>query len=65
MASLCVKLQKGADFRKWANVIIKNQRLGRLEQRVSKTEEKIDFFSKTAATIKNNTIFAKNRLWKN
>ena len=44
-------------FRKWANTILKdyllkgysiNQRFERLEQRVSKTEEKIDFFVRTA-----------------
>ena len=44
-------------FRKWANSILKeyllkgysvNQRIERLEQRVSKTEEKIDFFVRTA-----------------
>jgi len=44
-------------FRKWANKILKeyllrgyaiNQRFEHLEKRVSKTEEKIDFFVKTA-----------------
>ncbi len=44
-------------FRKWANKVLKdhllkgysiNQRFERLEQRVSKTEEKIDFFVRTA-----------------
>lgn len=44
-------------FRKWANSVLKeyllkgysvNQRIERLEQRVSKTEEKIDFFVRTA-----------------
>lgn len=44
-------------FRKWANNVLKdyllkgysvNQRFERLEQRVSKTEEKIDFFVRTA-----------------
>lgn len=44
-------------FRKWANSVLKeyllkgysiNQRFERLEQRVSKTEEKIDFFVRTS-----------------
>ncbi len=44
-------------FRKWANTVLKdyllkgysiNQRFERLEQRISKTEEKIDFFVRTA-----------------
>jgi hypothetical protein len=52
-----VKSQRGTDFRKWAIPVIKNhmlygcavkQRFERLEQRLSKTEEKIDFFVKTA-----------------
>ena len=52
-----VKSQRGTDFRKWALPVIKdymlrgyavNQRFERLEQRVTKTEEKIDFFVKTA-----------------
>ena len=52
-----VKSHRGTDFRKWARPIIKdfmlrgyavNQRFERLEQRVTKTEEKIDFFVKTA-----------------
>ena len=52
-----VKSQRGTDFRKWAMQVIKNhilhgyavnQRFERLEQRVSKTEEKIDFFVKTS-----------------
>lgn len=52
-----VKSQRGTDFRKWALPVIKNhmlhgcainQRFERLEQRVSKTEEKIDFFVKTS-----------------
>jgi len=51
-----VKSQRGTDFRRWANKIIKeyllrgyvvNQRIERLEQRVTKTEEKIDFFVRT------------------
>ena len=52
-----VKSQRGTDFRKWALPVIKNHilhnnsvnlRYERLEQRVSKTEEKIDFFVKTS-----------------
>ena len=52
-----VKSQRGIDFRKWAMQVIKNhilhgyavnQRFERLEQRVSKTEEKIDFFVKAS-----------------
>ena len=52
-----VKSQRGTDFRKWAMQVIKNhilhdnavnQRFERLEQRVSKTEEKIDFFVKAS-----------------
>lgn len=52
-----VKSQRGVDFRKWANKVLKdyiirgyaiNQRIERLEQRVSKTEEKIDFFVRTS-----------------
>ena len=52
-----VKSKRGTDFRKWARPIIKdymlrgyavNQRFERLEQRVSKTEEKIDFFVKAS-----------------
>ena len=52
-----VKSQRGTDFRKWALPVIKNhmlygyavkQRFERLEQRVSKTEEKINFFVKAS-----------------
>ena len=52
-----VKSKRGTDFRKWARPVIKDymlrgyavaQRFERLEQRVSKTEEKIDFFVKTS-----------------
>lgn len=52
-----VKSRRGTDFRKWARPIIKaymlngyavNQRFERLEQRVIKTEEKIDFFVKAS-----------------
>ena len=38
-----VKSQRGTDFRIWAV----NQRMEQLEQRVAKTEEKIDFFVRT------------------
>ena len=52
-----VNTKRGIEFRQWANKILKdyllngysvNQRFERLEQRVSKTEEKIDFFVKTS-----------------
>lgn len=52
-----VKSQRGIDFRKWANKVLKeyilrgyavNQRFERLEQRVSRAEEKIDFFVRTS-----------------
>ena len=52
-----VKSKRGTQFRKWANNVLKeyllkgytvNRRIERLEQRVSKTEEKIDFFIKTS-----------------
>ena len=52
-----VNTKRGIEFRQWANQILKdylfngyavNQRFERLEQRVSKTEEKIDFFVKTS-----------------
>jgi len=52
-----VKSQKGVEFRHWANKVLKeyllrgysvNQRFERLEQRVAKTEEQIDFFVKTS-----------------
>lgn len=52
-----VKSQKGILFRQWANAVLKeyllrghavNQRIERLEQRVSKTEEQIGFFVQTA-----------------
>ena len=52
-----VKSSQGILFRQWANTVLKdyllkgyslNQRFERLEQRVSKTEEKIDFFVRTA-----------------
>ena len=52
-----VKSSQGILFRQWANSVLKeyllrgytfNQRLERLEQRVSRTEEKIDFFIRTS-----------------
>ena len=52
-----VKSKRGTQFRQWANRILKdyllkgysiNNRLEQLEQRVSKTEEKIDFFVRTS-----------------
>ena len=52
-----VKSQKGILFRQWANTVLKeyllhgyavNQRIERLEQRVSKTEEQIGLFVRTA-----------------
>ena len=52
-----VKSEQGILFRRWANSVLKeymlkgyavNQRLERLEQRVSKTEEQIGFFVRTS-----------------
>jgi len=52
-----VKSNQGVLFRQWANSVLKeylmkgysvNQRFERLEQRVSRTEEKIDFFVRTS-----------------
>ena len=52
-----VHSSRGIAFRRWANTVLKeylirgytiNPRLEKLEQRVAKTEEKIDFFVKTA-----------------
>ena len=52
-----VKSQRGTQFRQWATRVLKdyllkgyavNQRLERLEQRVSKTEEQIGFFVRTS-----------------
>ena len=52
-----VKSPQGVMFRRWANTVLKdyllrgyavNQRIERLEQRVSKTEEQVDFFVRTA-----------------
>lgn len=52
-----VKSKRGTQFRIWANSVLKdyllkgysiNKRLENLEQRVSKTEDKIEFFVKTS-----------------
>ena len=52
-----VKSQRGIDFRRWANKVLKdyllrgfaiNQRLERLEQRMTQAENKIDFFVRTS-----------------
>ncbi len=52
-----VKSKRGVEFRRWANSVLKeyllkgyvvNQRFERLEQRVSRTEEKIEFFVRTS-----------------
>ena len=52
-----VKSLRGTQFRQWANHVLKdyllkgysvNNRLERLEQRVARTEEKIDFFVRTS-----------------
>jgi hypothetical protein len=52
-----VKSKRGTQFRIWANKVLKdyllkgyavNQRIENLERRVSATEDKIDFFVKTA-----------------
>ena len=52
-----MKSFRGTKFRQWANRVLKeyllkgysvNQRFERIEQRVAKTEEKIDFFVRTA-----------------
>jgi predicted XRE-type DNA-binding protein len=52
-----VNTKRGIEFRQWANRVLKeyllhgyavNQRIERLEQRVTKTEEKIDFFVRTS-----------------
>ena len=52
-----VKSLRGTQFRQWANHVLKeyllkgysvNNRLEQLEQRVSRTEEKIDFFVRTS-----------------
>lgn len=52
-----VKSQRGIEFRRWANQVLKdyllkgyavNNRIERLEQRVTHAEEKIDFFVRTS-----------------
>lgn len=52
-----VKSKRGTMFRQWANKVLKeyllkgyvvNKRIEQLEQRVSKTEEKINFFVHTS-----------------
>ena len=52
-----VNSKRGVKFRQWASKVLKeylirgisiNQRIERLEQRVAKTEEKIDFFVQTS-----------------
>ena len=61
-----VKSQRGTDFRKWANKVLKeyllcgfaiNRRIENLEQRVGKTEEKIDFFVRTSLPPKEGIFF--------
>ncbi len=61
-----VKSQQGVQFRQWANSVLKeyllrgyaiNQRFERLEQRVSRTEEKIDFFVRTALPPKEGIFY--------
>ena len=43
-----VKSSRGIEFRRWANSVLKEYLLKGLEQRVSRTEEKIDFFVRTS-----------------
>jgi len=52
-----VKSKRGIEFRKWANIVLKNyllrgyvinKRVEQLEQRGAKTEEQIGFFVRTA-----------------
>jgi len=61
-----VKSKQGTIFRQWANYILKeyilkgyavHQRFERLEDRVSETEKKIDFFVKTALPPKEGIFF--------
>ena len=61
-----VKSQKGILFRQWANAVLKeyllrgyavNQRIERLEQRVSKTEEQIGLFVRTALPPKEGVFY--------
>lgn len=62
-----VKSLRGTQFRQWANHVLKeyllkgysvNNRLERLEQRVSRTEEKIDFFVRTSLPPVEGVIYA-------
>ncbi len=61
-----VKSVRGTRFRQWANLVLKeylikgyaiNPRLEQLERRVTKTEEKIDFFVKTSLPPKEGIFF--------
>ena len=61
-----VKSQRGTQFRIWANSVLKeyilrgyavNQRIERLERRVSKTEEQIGFFVRTALPPKEGVFY--------
>ncbi len=61
-----VKSKRGVDFRRWATSVLKeyllrggaiNQRFERLEQRVSKTEEQIGFFVRTALPPKEGIFY--------
>ena len=61
-----VKSVRGTRFRQWANMVLKeylikgyaiNPRLEQLERRVTKTEEKIDFFVKTSLPPKEGIFF--------
>ena len=61
-----VKSRRGIEFRRWASTVLKeyllcgyviNQRFERLEQRVSKTEEQINFFVRTALPPKEGIFY--------
>lgn len=61
-----VKSKRGTMFRQWANKVLKDyllrgytfsQRFERLEQRVSRTEEKIDFFVRTSLPPRQGIFF--------
>lgn len=61
-----VKSEKGIEFRTWANQVLKeyllngysiNRRIERLEQRVAKTEEKIEFFVQTSLPPQQGVFF--------
>jgi len=61
-----VKSKRGVDFRRWATSVLKeyllrggaiNQRFERLEQRVSKTEEQIGLFVRTALPPKEGVFY--------